>query len=452
MAGALAALMAGWMQTGFAQQTSQPIPDAPHPQANIPALNSVNPGESGAPPADVTPTGLPSIPPGQVVPPSSLPSSTPETHPDDGTAPELPAQGQGAKAFTLAAVTVNFVDVPFTVKDSKGNLVPGLTWRDFRVYENNVRQHISVITTDPFPLSVALVIDQSVTPDTMAKINNALDALQGAFSPYDEVAVFTYNNGPRMQTDFTAAQSPRLAAVLERSKGSGREAIYYAPGEALQQNINVNNGANAYIDPNTNQHHGTSMSTTTNVPRETHTLNDAIFEAAKATTRTGKGRRRVVYVISDGKEYGSKVSFKEVVRYLQTNNIAVYATLVHGVPHIPGLGFVDRLHVPLEMRDNILPLYAAATGGQVDPELRTKGIETSFARLTEQVRTKYTIGYYTHQPFIDGKYRSLDVRVLRPNLTVIAKPGYWPSAQNIASPHSPAAAAEARQPAAAAQP
>ena len=452
MAGALAALLAGSVQAGLSQQTSQPIPDAPHPQATIPALNRVNPGESGAPPADVTPTGLPSIPPGQVVPPGTPPATLPETHPDDGPAPEVPPAGQGAKAFTLPSVTVNFVEIPFTVKDSKGNLVPGITWRDVRVYENNVRQQIRLFTTDPFPLSVALVIDQSVTPDTMAKINNALDALQGAFSPYDEVAVFTYNNGPRMQTDFTAAQSPRLAAVLERSKASGREAIYYAPGEALQQNININNGANAYIDPNTNQHHGTSMSTTTNVPRETHTLNDAIFEAAKATTHTGKGRRRVVYVISDGKEYGSKVSYKEVVRYLQTNNIAVYATLVHGVPQIPGLGFLDRIHLPLQMRDNILPLYAAATGGQVDPELRTKGIATSFARLTEQVRTKYTIGYYTHQPFIDGKYRSVDVRVLRPNLTVIAKPGYYPAAQNIAPPHSAAAAAAARQPPAADQP
>jgi hypothetical protein len=41
------------------------------------------------------------------------------------------------------------------------------------------------------------------------------------------------------------------------------------------------------------------------------------------------------------------------------------------------------------------------------------------------------LGYYTHQPLIDGKYRSIDVRVLRPNLEVIAKPGYYPSAQDM---------------------
>ena len=51
----------------------------------------------------------------------------------------------------------------FTVKDSKGAEVAGLTWRDVRVYENNLRQQLAWFTVDPFPLSVALVIDQSMT-------------------------------------------------------------------------------------------------------------------------------------------------------------------------------------------------------------------------------------------------------------------------------------------------
>lgn len=421
--GSLSQVGGGQQSASAPQQES--IPDAPKPQTSLP-VNGITPGQG-------TPAQLPAAPSptDPNAPATSLPPAAQQTHPDDGAPPELPAQGEGAKAFTLPTVNVNFVQVPFTVKDKKNQLVAGLDWRDIRIYENNVRQHIALFTTDPFPLSVALVIDQSVTPDTMAKINNALGAIQGAFSPYDEVAVFTYNNGPKMQTDFTAAQSARLSAVIERSKGTGREAMYYAPGEALSQNININNGAQAYIDPNTNSRHGTSMSNTTNVPRDVHTLNDAIFEAAKATAKAGKGRRRIVYVISDGKEYGSSVKYKDVIHYLQENNIAVFATLVHGIPTIPGLGFVDRIHIPLEMRDNLLPQYAAATGGQVDPELRTKGIQESFARITEQVRTMYTVGYYSHEPFIDGKYRSIDVRVLRPGLTVIAKPGYYPTAQNL---------------------
>lgn len=413
-------------------QQQQAIPDAPRPQTSLPT-SGVAPGKGTPADGPVSQTAPGQAVPDQEAPGTSLPSSAPETHSDDGISPELPAAGQGANAFTIRVKT-NFVEVPFTVKDSKGHLVPGLTWRDIRVFENGYRQKMDLFTVDPFPLSVALVIDQSVTFDTMTKINNSLGALQGAFTPYDEVAVFTYNNGPKMQTDFTAAQSPRLNAVLEQSKGAGREPLYYDPTGPLGQNINVNHGAQQYIDPNTNSRHGTSMSNTINVPKDVHTLNDAILEAAKATTRTGRERRRIVYVISDGKEYGSVAKSKDVIKYLNTNKIAVYATLIHDTPQIPGLGFIDRVHLPLQMRDNILPVYVFATGGQVDPEFRQRGIEASFAKITEEVRTQYTVGYYTREPFIDGKYRKLEVKVLRPGLTVIAKDGYWPTAADTRPP------------------
>jgi VWFA-related protein len=360
--------------------------------------------------------------------PNKLPDSAAQKQ-DEGPPPEVPEQGQGAQAFTLRVQT-NFVEVPFTVKDSKGRLVPGLTWRDVRVYENNLRQQLSLFTVDPFPLSVALVIDQSLTVDNMEKVNNALAAVQGAFTPYDEVAVFTYNNGPRMETNFTGAQSTRLTAVLERSKRPGREAMYYDPTGPLGQNININGGADSHTDPNTNSTHGTSILGIQNVPRDPHTLNDAVLAAATALSKTANGRRRIVYIISDGKEYGSVAKFAQVVKYLNTNKIAVYGTLV-GDSSLPVVGFLDKVHLPMQMRDNILPAYAKQTGGAFDGEFRQKGIENSFAKIAEEVRTQYTVGYYTHEPFIDGKYRTLEVKVLRPNLDVRAKLGYYPTAADI---------------------
>lgn len=409
--------------TPQAAARQQAIPDAPSPQ-QLPPLDAIAPGKGT--PADLSNA---SSPDGEA-PPSSLPQTAAEKA-AQGPPPEVPAAGQGPAAFTLHVQT-NFVEVPFTVKDSKGRLVPGLTWRDVRVYENGLRQQLALFTVDPFPLSVALVIDQSMAFTDMTKVNNALEALPGAFAPYDEIAVFTYNNGPRMQTDFTAAQSARLTAVLDRSKSSGREgAMAYTSGP-LSQNINLNGGAQSYIDPNTNATHGTSLSNTLNVPKEFHTLNDAILAAATQIVKSHPkaNRRRVIYVISDGKEYGSTASFKEVVKYLQTNKIAVYGTLV-GDSSLPVVGFLDHIHLPLMMRDNVLKAYADATGGNLEAEFRQRGIAESFAKIAEEVRTQYTVGYYTHEPFIDGKYRSLEVKVMRPNLTVIAKKGYYPTAEDI---------------------
>ncbi len=427
-AGALACMMLGQQpmgqssaQPGVAQQeqAQQAIPDAPKPQA-LP-IGPIAPGTGTTRDSN----GDAATPPDQGAPGSSLPASAAAQagHEDDGAPPELPAAGEGSKAFTLA-VQVNFVQVPFTVKDKKNQLVPGLTWRDVRIYENGLRQRMQLFTVDPFPLSVALVIDQSMTFDEVTKVNNALGALQGAFSAYDEVAVFTYNNGPQQQTDFTGGQSARLNAVLERSKAVGREPLMPLGGPTAQT-TNINN---QNFDPNTapiRNHQSVEL----NAPREVHTLNDAILAAAQATTKAGPGRRRLVYVVGDGKEYGSTAKYKDVVTYLQTNKVAVYATLVDDFKY-PGSGFVDRLHLPFQMRDNILPLYANATGGQIDAESRTPGIARSFSRIAEEVRTQYTVGYYTHEPFIDGKYRKLEVKVLKPNLTVIAKDGYYPTASD----------------------
>jgi VWFA-related protein len=399
----------------------QAIPDAPKPQG-VP-VGPVTPGAGTTPDSN---GDNPAAEAGAV--PNKLPESSAQKQ-DEGPPPEVPEQGQGAQAFTLRVQT-NFVEVPFTVKDSKGRLVPGLTWRDVRVYENNLRQQLSLFTVDPFPLSVALVIDQSLTVDNMEKVNNALAAVQGAFTPYDEVAVFTYNNGPRMETNFTGAQSTRLTAVLERSKRPGREAMYYDPTGPLGQNININGGADSHTDPNTNSTHGTSILGIQNVPRDPHTLNDAVLAAATALSKTANGRRRIVYIISDGKEYGSVAKFAQVVKYLNTNKIAVYGTLV-GDSSLPVVGFLDKVHLPMQMRDNILPAYAKQTGGAFDGEFRQKGIENSFAKIAEEVRTQYTVGYYTHEPFIDGKYRTLEVKVLRPNLDVRAKLGYYPTAADI---------------------
>jgi VWFA-related protein len=163
------------------------------------------------------------------------------------------------------------------------------------------------------------------------------------------------------------------------------------------------------------------------IPKEIHTLNDAILAAAKELSTRPKERRRIIYVISDGKESGSKATIKEVIRYLQTNEIAVYGTLV-GTSALWGEGFISRIHLPFTMYDNVLYKYIAATGGQADSERNLNGIEKSYADIAKDARNQYTIIYASHEDVMDSKYRKIDVRVNRPGLDVTAKQGYYPSA------------------------
>jgi len=441
---AVMALALGGQQTGVQQAkavlpdapTQQPspqqpqVPDAPKPQLG---LGPVAPGKGTTPQYNGesgSNTGQPVDPDQPEIGSTLKPTENPLPDEDQGAAPVVPANSQeffkDPSQFTLYT-RVNSVEVPFTVKDKQGKLVPGLTWRDVHVYENNVRQRMTVFTVDPYPLSVAMVIDNSLGIHEMATVNNALGALQSAFTPYDEVAVFTYNNGPKMITDLSGAQSNRIGAAIERAKGTGRDQMYYAPGEALEQGININSGAESHETPLSSGGPGSPQGVShSQVPREVHTLNDAIFAAAQVVAKAAKGRRRIVYVVSDGKEYGSKIKTKDLIKYLQQNKIEVVATLV-GDSSLKGMGFIDTLDLPLMMRDNILPVYTKATGGEFYAHYRTKGIEESFGKITEEARVQYTVWYNSREPMIDGKFRNVEVRVLRPNLQVIAKKGYYPS-------------------------
>ena len=458
--GLVVALSAAWMpaigqSTSPGAQTSQSVPNAPVPQT-LPALNTITPVERALPGTAGTSTTEQGadqnggVTPGQTLP--ATPAATDQAAQGaDQDADQGPPPASTASEANRLSVYVQYHQIPFTVTDSKGHLVPGITWRDVRVYENGLRQHISLFTTDPFPLAVALVIDQSVTFDTMEKINDSLAALQGAFTPYDEISVFTYNNGVTKQTDFTAAQSARLSAILERSKGTGREPVMGLTGPLSQGSMINNQQIDGVADPG---HQPGSIELT--VPREFHTLNDAILEAAQETSTASRDKRRIVYVISDGKEYGSKASQKEVTRYLLTNNIEVWATQV-GDSAIRGMGFVDRMHIPLTMRDDVLPKYTMATGGEFDSEFRPKGIQNSFSHITDEIRAQYTVGYYTHESPYDETYRRTEIRVMRPGLTINAIHGYYPSAADNTrsrplAPATPSAAAPATTPEAAPAP
>ena len=177
------------------------------------------------------------------------------------------------------------------------------------------------------------------------------------------------------------------------------------------------------VDPNLQPFRGTTIPV---IPKEIHTINDAIFAAAKVLAHTEPERRRVIYVISDGREQGSKISQKEVERFLLTNNIAVYGTVV-GESAIWGVGYLDKIHIPLLPRNNVLPKYALATGGALDSEVSRDGIERSFAKVTEAARTEYTLGYDSPIPVTSPAYRTIEVRVNRPGLTIVSKAGYYPT-------------------------
>jgi VWFA-related protein len=408
-----------------ATQSQSTPPSAPAPQpSSLPDLkDQVAPGKGASPdqqgpppgvPAPETSSGTVGAPaPQQAPPPDAIQQAPPETG---------PASQEPVHTITVG---VTEVVVPVTVKDKHGNLVPGLPWWRFKVYEDGVQQRIVWFTTSAYPLSIAFVIDATLPADIMDKVNQSLSVVSNGLTPSDTVAVISYaGTGPQLVTDFTAAQGPRLTAALQIAKKPGEQ-----PGVPIVDGPfgsgPIVNGQQA--DPTLAPQRG-NASGFLNLPKEVHPLNDAILYAAEQLSSQPRGRRRIIYVISDGKNSRSKAKYGEVVQYLLTNNISVYGTNV-GDSALWGIGYLDRFKLPLLQPEDVLPRYAIATGGDIDHELSENAIQNAFVKITDSVRSAYTLIYDSHQPTISGKYHVIDVHLEGlPGYQIDAKQGYYPTA------------------------
>jgi VWFA-related protein len=416
---ALGMSVPGMAQNSGNQSSGQTLPDAPKPN-NPPSGQQVSPG---APPS--APAQSPDLADIPVETQTNGTTQAPENTPPPPMPPvkTVPAGSVPAPANTSQeelykyVVNTNFVVVPVTVKDSDGHLVEGLLQKDFSIYEDNKPQNIRYFTSDPFALSAAVVLDLSLPSNVVSKVNQTLPALVGAFSQYDEVALYTYAGSVQRVQDFIGGASDRFAQVMKqvRAQAQGRPGGVPVVAGPMAAGPSVNGHP---MDPSTPPEEARTYQP------EPHVLNDAILAAALDLSRRGPLRRKVIFIISDGRELDSTASYRDVLKVLQTYQIIVYGVGVGGGA-IPGYRQLEKIKLPGQGYGDILSRYTAATGGQVFPAFSADAIEAAYQRVTSVARNQYTLGYTTIAA-VAGNCREIEVRVKRPGLQVISKPRYCP--------------------------
>jgi VWFA-related protein len=406
----------------FAQEK---LPNGPQPQ-NVPdAPSATKPStfpSSGAtvPSRPVSPSDQqPATPPpatDQQQESAPPPSSQVKTVPS-GTATKGQSSGHDELETTIR-VNVNFVLVPVTVKDDTGRPIYGLTKDDFFIREDGERKAIRFFTSDPFPISAAVVIDVSMPDVAYRKVNETLSALTCSFSEFDELAVYTYGNTVKQQQDFAAALSKVTDATFRKMKDiRGQQGGVTVNQGPMAAGPSVNNRPFDPSVPNPATQNTRSL-------QSSQVLNDAILRAAVDLSKRPRDRRKVIFVISEGREDGSTASYSDVLKVLLSNEVQVYAVAT-GSAAVPGYGTLNKIRLPRQGYGNILPKYANATGGDVLTESSRDAIERAYATLTQEARNQYTIGYNS-SPSQSGSYRSIEVVVAHPNVKVFARDGYYP--------------------------
>ena len=417
LAGGLAAPM---LQAQSANQTQPPagnapaqdIPDAPSavqpppkpafPEVPTGAAPPAKPAQDQNAQQPLDKPAPPAMPPIETLPPGSAPRN--QVNPDD--------------QLYKVIVKVNFVQVPVMVRDRSGRRVDGLLPSDFTVLENGKKQTLTYFTSDPFELSVAILVDIGMPDVAVQKVEKSFAALVGALSPYDEAAIYTYSSTVSQVTDFTG-RSEKLTAALDELKsvrGGHGPAVLNGPLAAGPPAVN---GAPVG---------GPTIAPVNTPPKEDHVLNDAILRAALDLSKRERTRRKVILVISDGRELGSRASYRDVLRVLETRNVQVKAVVVDS-GSLPVFRQVEKLRLKGQGYSDILPKYTYATGGgDVEHELSLHSMEDSYAEITSEARNQYTLGYSAKATTGGSAYRSIDVRVDRKNLKISAKDGYYPAA------------------------
>jgi VWFA-related protein len=294
---------------------------------------------------------------------------------------------------------VDLVVVPVSVRDGD-RLVYGLTKEDFTVLEDNVPQTISNFSADPQPLSAAIVLDTGMGGIALRRLVPLFISITNGFSEFDEMAAFRYDHFVFQLSDFTSDHEKVEKSFDVVKTIAAKQPAYVSSGDPAPSAPNIlrtilgliNLGGNgAVIDnPSPGMAGPVRRPTTETVPtvrsnrvEPSRALFDAICEAAKALETRPDGRRRIIFIVSDGQVTANQNvhSFAETTDLLLRYNIELYS--------------VNTDTDPVDRKFGVLGSLARATGGDEYRGLNTASMERAFSRITEQARNQYVLGYHS---------------------------------------------------------
>src|SRR5437660_1210320 len=132
-------------------------------------------------------------------------------------------------------VNVDLTEVHVSVTDEKDRPIGNLKRENFRVFEDQFEQGLSVFKHEDIPVSLGLVIDNS---RSMEPRKQRLDAAALAFvrksNSEDETFIVHFDDAARLDREFTNS-IPLLEQTLESVQPYGQTAIYDALILALNQ-------------------------------------------------------------------------------------------------------------------------------------------------------------------------------------------------------------------------
>jgi Ca-activated chloride channel family protein len=252
------------------------------------------------------------------------------------------------------------------ITDAAGKPVGGLKKNQFKIYEDGAEQEIAVFETQETPFAAVVLLDTSGSMEQRVSLArsaaiNFLDGLRAG----DVAAIYNFDTKVSLIQDFSNSRD--ITEKVYDLKADGYTA-----------------------------------------------LNDAIYKAAQElAVRTEK--RRAIIVLSDGADNKSARSADKAMKAATSAGATIYTVDMSAID----TGGRDRMQ-----NQGALKNFAEKTGGIFVPTPGGNALRQAFKNIVAELGVQYTLGYQSSNTKKDGKWRSIEVKVARPNLTIRTRKGY----------------------------
>lgn len=295
--------------------------------------------------------------------------------------PDADQQQQSAPSSQGQVPTIRvesrLVNVAVNVVDKNGAPIGGLGKDDFEITEDGKPQKVAYFEKESStPLSIVLAIDASgsVLRDERLEKNAAKHFVNALLRDQDELDLMDFSDTVREIVPFTN-QKKRIESGLNGLQRGDETALY-----------------------------------------------DAIYLASErlSQTKNEAGRRRVIVVITDGVDTAKRSRYGQALEEAQRAGAMLYSIIIVPVWEDAGRNTGGE-HALIQMAND--------TGGKYFYVEDKKDLEPAFARVSDDLRTQYVLGYYAPQSRSDSAFRSVRVRMkdtaLRDKYQLRHRSGYY---------------------------
>lgn len=328
----------------------------------------------------------------------------------------LDLSAQTAEPGAIQKTNKSFVSVPVSVSDREGHYIPGLKKEDFRVYQDGVEQKITFFATYDEPLSVALLLDTSVsTKDTLGKIKDAAADFIELLNPSDRCLIATFDSQVNVLSPLTADQRT-LKSSLDKIKTATEEGtvVYRAVEQIARQSFGNAPGRKAIVLLSDGKDFGSSVTGAAllNQLEESDVLVYTVFY------KTGAGGKPIL------DSSGAIKQTKTADRAPQKNQPKKKKAYTIFIPAPAGLPSVEEIEFLEKTADleavNFLKEMSDVTAGRFYLSDAPK-LNRIFKTIAGELRQQYRLGFRSKDAADDAATRNVSVKVGRSDAVVRAR-------------------------------